>query len=282
MRLQRGRHEVKLMVRYPREERQSRASFEDIRVRTGNGAERPLTELADVTIQRGYSQINRLDQKRSITVTADVDERIGNADDIVGALKDENDGFITQLLKRPEYEGISVRWEGQQEQTKESMGGLTRGLAIALVVMFCIVDSGVSFLRSTAVDTPDHPLRSRGSDRRTHFDGNASVAVQRVRDRRPDRRGCQRLHCAGRLHQPPRTRRNTAARGPGGCRHTTVPPGAVDVADYNRRAVADSAGNVLPGPVSDPHGHQSEFWSPLCHPAGLEYWYRCSTASTTG
>ena len=136
MRLQRGRHEVKLMVRYPREERRSRASFEEIRIRTGSGAERPLTELADITIQRGYSQINRLDQRRSITITADVDERRGNAKEITAVMKDS---FVPELLKRPEYDGISVRWEGQQEQTEESMGGLARGLAIALVVMFALL-----------------------------------------------------------------------------------------------------------------------------------------------
>jgi hydrophobic/amphiphilic exporter-1 (mainly G- bacteria), HAE1 family len=137
MRLQRGRHEVKLMVRYPREERQSLASFDEIRIRTGDGAERPLTELADVIIQRGYSTINRLDQKRAITITADVDELSGgNAKEITDVLKDS---FVPELLKRLEYDGISVRWEGQQEQTDESMGGLARGMAIALVVMFALL-----------------------------------------------------------------------------------------------------------------------------------------------
>jgi hydrophobic/amphiphilic exporter-1 (mainly G- bacteria), HAE1 family len=74
MRLQRGRHEVKLMVRYPQQQRRSLGDFEAIRVRTGDGAERPLTELAEVTVRRGYSEINRVDQLRSITVTADLDE----------------------------------------------------------------------------------------------------------------------------------------------------------------------------------------------------------------
>ena len=137
MRLQRGRHEVKLMVRYPPRERHSLASFDEIRVRTGDGSERPLTELADVTIQRGYSTINRLDQKRAITITADVDEQKGgNAKEIVAVMKDS---FVPQLLKDPDYDGISVRWGGQQEQTQESMAGLVRGLAIALVVMFALL-----------------------------------------------------------------------------------------------------------------------------------------------
>ena len=87
MRLQRGRHEVKLMVRYPQEDRRSLADFEEIRVRTFDGAERPITELADVHVERGYSEINRIEQLRSITITADVDEVVGNAFNIVSDLR---------------------------------------------------------------------------------------------------------------------------------------------------------------------------------------------------
>ena len=64
MRLQRGRHEVKLMVRYPQDERRSFATLEEIRVTGPDGVKRPITELADISIQRGYSEINRLGKKR--------------------------------------------------------------------------------------------------------------------------------------------------------------------------------------------------------------------------
>ncbi|MGE3314824.1 MAG: efflux RND transporter permease subunit, partial [Planctomycetaceae bacterium] len=79
MRLQRGRHEVKLMVRYPPKERSTLADFDNIYVRLQDGAERPLTELADVTVLRGNGEINRDDQLRSNTMTADGDEADGNA-----------------------------------------------------------------------------------------------------------------------------------------------------------------------------------------------------------
>jgi HAE1 family hydrophobic/amphiphilic exporter-1 len=164
MRLQRGRHEVKLMVRYPRQQRRSLADFDEIRVRTappildlvrrelqqsgvGSGSsnplpgtsaspERPLTELAEVEIRRGYSMINRQDQLRAITVSADVDESQANAREIVADLKKD---FLPGLLARPEYARLRVRWEGQQEQTVESVWGLMQGLAVALVVMFALL-----------------------------------------------------------------------------------------------------------------------------------------------
>lgn len=87
MRLQRGRHEIKLMVRYPEEERQSLANFDEIQIRTPEGDEIPLPVLADVSLERAYSEINRVDQHRAITVTADVDEAIANAKEITEELQ---------------------------------------------------------------------------------------------------------------------------------------------------------------------------------------------------
>ena len=134
MRLQRGRHEVKLMVRYPQEERSSLAQLNQLRVDTGDGVKRPITELAKIKVERGYSEINRLDQRRSITITADVDETRANASKIVGDLKA---GFMPNLLE--EHPQLRLRWEGQQEQTAESMQSLFLGLGIALLAMYVLL-----------------------------------------------------------------------------------------------------------------------------------------------
>ncbi len=134
MRVQRGRHEVKLMVRYPRQDRHTLANFNEIRVRTGDGVERPLNELAEVDVVRGYSVINRMDQKRCITVSADVNESEGNAHEIVAALRNE---FMPQLFQQ--LPGVSVRWEGQQEQEEESLSSLFAGFAIAMTAIFLLL-----------------------------------------------------------------------------------------------------------------------------------------------
>ncbi len=134
MRLQRGRHEVKLMVRYPESDRQSLARFDDIRVDAGDGIQRPITELADVAVTRGYSEINRIDQKRSITISADIDEKLGNAKEIVASLRAD---FMPALLQK--YPGLRVRWEGQQEQDEESVRSLGVGLFIALIAMYVLL-----------------------------------------------------------------------------------------------------------------------------------------------
>lgn len=159
MRLQRGRHEVKLMVRYPEEERNSLVSFDDIRVDGGDGVQRPIRELADVTFARGYSEINRIDQRRSITVSADIDEKLANAKLIVGRLQGQLtmgqriQNFMARLTGRPavaepesfmtklkaKYPSLRVRWEGQQEQDQESVGSLMLGLGIAMIATFVLL-----------------------------------------------------------------------------------------------------------------------------------------------
>lgn len=134
MRLQRGRHEVKLMVRYPEEDRESLTSLDEIRVDPGDGIRRPITELADVEVSRGYSEINRIDQRRSITVSADVDSNEGNTKDIVTQLQQT---FVPGLLKK--YPDLRIRWEGQQEQDTESIGSLAIGLAVAMFATFVLL-----------------------------------------------------------------------------------------------------------------------------------------------
>ena len=134
MRLQRGRHEVKLMVRYPKSERRSMANFEEIRVRTPAGDEVPLPVLAQVDLGRGYSKINRVDQRRSITVTADIDENVANARDIT---RDLQENYLPELHR--DYPQVGVRWEGQQETTQESINSLFVGFAVAALVMYALL-----------------------------------------------------------------------------------------------------------------------------------------------
>jgi HAE1 family hydrophobic/amphiphilic exporter-1 len=136
MRLQRGRHEVKLMVRYPQDERRTLATLAEIRVTGPDGVKRPISELADVSVVRGYSEINRLGQKRSITVTADIDvaKSTLTSSQVVGHMERR---LMPGLLA--EYPAVRVRWEGQQEQSAESLRSLGVGFIVALFAMFVLL-----------------------------------------------------------------------------------------------------------------------------------------------
>ena len=134
MRLQRGRHEVKLMVRHPSNERKSLADFQDLRVRGPDNIDRPLAELADIKVTQGYSEINRLDQLRSITVSAELDTSKANASRIASDLKSD---VVPKLLAR--YPSLRFRWEGQQQETAESFNSLAIGFVVAMLAMYLLL-----------------------------------------------------------------------------------------------------------------------------------------------
>ncbi|MDR2117320.1 MAG: efflux RND transporter permease subunit [Planctomycetaceae bacterium] len=132
-RLQRGRHEVKVMVCYPREDRRSLGDFNEIRIRTASG-EYPITELADIEVVRGYTTITRRNQQRSITISTDIDENRGNARKIIALLNTE---FFPQLKQK--YPEINVIWGGDEEEFAESISSLVVGFIAAMCAMFILL-----------------------------------------------------------------------------------------------------------------------------------------------
>ncbi|HMP78288.1 MAG TPA: efflux RND transporter permease subunit [Pirellulaceae bacterium] len=139
MRFQRGRHEIKLMLRYPRADRQTMESLSEIRIRDGNGIERRLGDVANIEFRRAYATINRLNQRRAVTISADVDRKKAVPSEVVAELQSE---FIPQVLKEFEEKygaNFGVTWEGEQQNTQESMSSMFKGFVVALMCMFVLL-----------------------------------------------------------------------------------------------------------------------------------------------
>jgi len=134
LRLQRGRNEVRVMVRYPEESREKLWNFENMRIRTPAGNEIPLLQAARVVEGRGFSSISRTDRKRVINVTASVDDRKSNASEILSDLKQ---GLLPQLAI--DFPGLSFNMEGEQKERRESMGSMMEGFKFALVAIFVLL-----------------------------------------------------------------------------------------------------------------------------------------------
>ena len=134
LRLQRGRDDVKVMVRYPLEDRRTLGSVERARIRTPSGAEIPFYEVADVRFSRGRAEIKRIDRRRVITVTAEVDEARANPSEIIASM---GKSFFPGLLKR--LPGVRLRFEGQARERRESVGSLIRGFVFAGAVIYLIL-----------------------------------------------------------------------------------------------------------------------------------------------
>jgi len=136
LRIQRGRDDVKVMVRYSDKERRSIAGIEDMRIRTVDGYEIPIEEVADITTGRSYSVVNRVDRKRTISVLSDIDEAIANASVIVADLKAN---FLPGLVDR--YPGLTYALEGQEKRTRESLDSIKTGYFLAMMGIFLLLAS---------------------------------------------------------------------------------------------------------------------------------------------
>jgi multidrug efflux pump subunit AcrB len=79
LKIQRGKNEVTIRVRYPSDERETRGDVERMRVRAPDNGEIPFSQVAEVEEYRGPSNIHRMYGRRSIRVSADVDEEVANA-----------------------------------------------------------------------------------------------------------------------------------------------------------------------------------------------------------
>ncbi len=133
-RVQRGREDVKVMVRYTEAERKSLATIENMRIRTADGGEVPLETVAAVESGRGYSTITRSDRRRIIDVTGEVDASSGNANQM---LADIRQNVLPRLLI--EYPGLSYSFEGEQREQADTYGALGRGFLVALVAIYALL-----------------------------------------------------------------------------------------------------------------------------------------------
>ena len=134
LRLQRGRDDVRVMIRYPEAERRSLGDLDNIRIRTPNGSEVPFNEVAAATLRRGFSVIKRTDRQRALSVTAEVDSTKANAEKI---LADLAASFLPRLLA--DYENMRYSFEGQHKETQRSVGSLFRGFIIAMLLVYTIL-----------------------------------------------------------------------------------------------------------------------------------------------
>jgi len=133
-RIQRGRDDVRVMVRYPESERRSLAHLESMRVRLPDGVEVPFAAVAEARMGRGYSTIQRVDRQRAINVTADVDLSKANPSDILQALQARE---LPDLVAQ--YPGLRYGFEGEQREQAETMTGLARGFVLALFLIFALL-----------------------------------------------------------------------------------------------------------------------------------------------
>lgn len=133
-RFQRGVDEVKVYVRYPERQRNDLARLGQFRVRTPDGGEIPLSVAATVTETRSYTQIERVDGRRIIELTADVDEAVITP----GSARERVESEILPALLE-DYPQLDWRLAGAGREQAEDFASLQRGLMIAVLIMYTLL-----------------------------------------------------------------------------------------------------------------------------------------------
>lgn len=133
-RIQRGKDEIRVWVRYRPEDRAALGFLDHMRIRTPDGAEYPFSELAEYTIERGITTINHLDRKREIRVEANLaDERL-DVPPILAKIRNET---VPQVLSQ--VEGVQVSFEGQSRDQAKFQRSLRKAFPLAFLGMLILV-----------------------------------------------------------------------------------------------------------------------------------------------
>ncbi len=133
-RIQRGKDELKIMVRYPPEERRSVADLQNMRIRTPSGAQVPFNSVAEIEFGQAYSTIERLDRQRTITVSSNLDQTKAEPGKITN---DVRDNYIPQLLAR--YPSVSIGLEGSSKELADLVRNMLFALIAALFLIYALI-----------------------------------------------------------------------------------------------------------------------------------------------
>lgn len=133
-RIPRGREDVKVMVRYPEEERLAIASLNDMYIRVPGGGEVPFEAVATYRVEAGYQKLERKDRLRTLEVDADVDPFGPSPRSIVDAVFAD---YLPQWQQR--YPDLFVDLDGELQEEKEFQDATGRLMVLAMMVIYALM-----------------------------------------------------------------------------------------------------------------------------------------------
>lgn len=133
-RQQRGRNEVRVYVRLPKDDRTTLHTVENLVLLTPQGTEIPLARAAHIEESRAYTRITRTDGRRALNVTGDVVPGTANANEVMSSVM----GSVLPEVAR-DYPSLSFGLGGQQRDQADTLKSLALGTVLALVAIFAML-----------------------------------------------------------------------------------------------------------------------------------------------
>jgi multidrug efflux pump subunit AcrB len=133
-RIPRIREDVRVMVRYPEDERVSVDNLSEMRIRTPGGGEVPFDTVAELRYEPGYLTIERLDRKRTLEVTAEV--LAGTSDPRMVV-----DDILRQNLPdwRKRYPSLSLGLDGELQEESEFMTSMLKYMGLSMLLIYALM-----------------------------------------------------------------------------------------------------------------------------------------------
>ncbi len=133
-RIQRGRDDVRVMVRYPLESRRSLAALNRMMIRTQDGTEVPFEEVAEVVPGKALPAIRRVDRNRIVRVTAE-----GDPDQVdLGAIEVEMASFVVPEILR-DHPGVQYSLQGRAQETRDNNEEFLYGCIFVLIAVYVLL-----------------------------------------------------------------------------------------------------------------------------------------------
>ena len=134
-RIQEGKDEIWVYVRYPRDNRQTVGQLENMVIHTSKG-DFPLGTIAEISTARSLSSINHFNGRREVRVDAYQKDQTQSVPDLLEFI---NTNILSEIIKK--YPDITVMQQGQQKDSNEQAGsmGMYFGLAFLIIVLIIMI-----------------------------------------------------------------------------------------------------------------------------------------------
>ena len=133
-RVQRGRDEVKVMVRYPLEDRENLETLRQMRVRNANGTAIPFSMVADTSYGESLASIQRFNFNRIVSVQAEIDKSVTSGEEVLALLDKE---YFPAFLA--EFPSVKIELDGEAQERKKSLNSLMKGFLVSIILIYILL-----------------------------------------------------------------------------------------------------------------------------------------------
>ena len=127
--------EIDVVVKFNETVRNNLYGVLDLKIPNAGGHLIPLKNVASIERTSGFAKIRRYDQRRIITVTANIESGLNNSRDVNDGIHKKMESFMEN------YPGYILHYGGEYEDTQDSMRSLGEAFILALFLIYMIIAS---------------------------------------------------------------------------------------------------------------------------------------------